>query len=234
MKKELTTKTLITKKSAKKIVKKKATVKKSVKTIATKETTIPIVKKIVKRTTKPQTPLLTLTDEEKKFLAQHTTLKLQIELVPQSCFFSNIRSVLKDSQWDTIRRSVYVKANYHCEICGEQGTKHPVECHEVWIYEEETTTQRLGFFQALCPLCHEVKHIGLALVRGNSERASNRFKEVNQLDKITSDKILSAVWKQWRLRTKQEWKFEIQKLTEYNIDITSLVDRSSLKRQISE
>lgn len=181
---------------------------------------------------KQQEERFIFTEEDKIFLSQHKNLKLQIELVPRSCFFSNIRSVLKKSQWDKIRNGIYSNASYRCQICGGQGTKHPVECHEVWIYEDETLIQRLEHFQAICPLCHEVKHLGLAGIRGNYVRATNRFIEVNEIDEDTANYIIEAVFKQWRIRSKQKWKFDIERLNEFEIDITSLVDKSILKRKL--
>ncbi|MFY9308127.1 MAG: hypothetical protein WAQ28_03655 [Bacteroidia bacterium] len=159
-----------------------------------------------------------LTEEEQRILQYHSTLKLQIELVPRSCFWLNVRSKTTKSQWDKIRLISYQKTNNLCAICGGRGTKHPVECHEVWIYDDTTMTQRLGFFQAICPLCHEVKHIGLARMRGNEERAFNRFKEINQLDEVMARQIKSAVFKQWNIRSMQEWKLDIEHLKEWNIE----------------
>src|SRR5579872_3039063 len=151
-----------------------------------------------------------ITNSEQISLDYHSTLKLQVELVPGSCFWSNVRSNVTRTQWDKIRHAVYQKANYTCEICGGKGTQHPVECHEVWVYDDVTLTQRLSFFQAICPLCHEVKHIGLAGVRGYGERATTRFQEVNALKKTSAEKILAAVWKQWRIRSRQEWILDIE------------------------
>ena len=176
--------------------KKKATSKRAVvKKTAKKKPT-----KTVAKSAQPQSsPAITLTTNEQKFLQYHHTLKLQIELVPRSCWWSNVRSNVTDKQWDNIRKPVYQKANFLCEICRERGTKYPVECHEVWIYDDTSLTQRLGFFQALCPLCHEVKHIGLAGVRGNGERAFNRFKIINQLSD-SARQIKSAVFTQWGIK----------------------------------
>lgn len=139
-------------------------------------------------------------------------MKLQIELVPSSCFWSNVRSNIKARQWDKIRKQVYQKANFLCEICGGKGTKHPVECHEVWVYEDITLTQRLSHFQALCPLCHEVKHLGFAGIRGNRERVFNRFKVINGLDENIAVEIKNAVFNQWRIRSQQKWDLNIDHL----------------------
>lgn len=176
------------------------------------------VKKEDSKTAQPTHSPISLTIEEQRYLEHHQTLRLQIELVPLRCFWSNVRSNVKKSQWDKIRRAVYQKANNVCEICGGIGTRHPVECHEVWIYDETTLTQRLNHFQSICPLCHEVKHIGRAGSLGNIERARNRFKEINGLDDITEDKIYLAVWRQWRIRSKQNWKLDIEHLREWGLN----------------
>ncbi|MCL5030633.1 MAG: hypothetical protein M1480_16600, partial [Bacteroidetes bacterium] len=173
---------------------------------------------------------LRLTEKDKQLLARHKTLKLQIELVPSSCWFSNTRKNVKQSEWDRIRKSVYAKANYLCEICGGKGTRHPVECHEVWIYNDNNLTQTLGSFQAICPLCHEVKHIGLAGILGNGDRALNRFKKVNRLSKETAEKIVSVVFKEWKLRSGQKWELNINLLKEFGIDINNLKSKGKLNK----
>lgn len=182
-------------------------------------------KKVAKTIQRPTRLPTVLTDMEMSLLKLHQTLKLQIELVPGSCWWSNVRSNVTNKQWDKIRKPVYAKANYKCEICGEKGTKHPVECHEVWIYDDTTLIQRLGHFQALCPLCHEVKHIGLAGVRGNGERAFNRFKTINQLDDNIASQIMSAVFRQWRIRSLQQWKLDIEHLKKYGLNPNELKDK---------
>jgi len=77
-------------------------------------------------------------------------LKLQIELCPSSCWYSNVRSILTKSQWDNVKKQVSSKAWDTCEICGGVGPKHPVECHEMWEYDTKTLTQKLVELIALC------------------------------------------------------------------------------------
>ena len=99
----------------------------------------------------PYDDYFTLTDVDNFFLHQHAKLKLQIELVPDSCIYSNVRAIIKRSQWDKLRKKIGEKSNFLCEICGGKGTLHPVECHEVWIYDEKVKTQRLNFLQSPAP-----------------------------------------------------------------------------------
>ena len=105
--------------------------------------------------------------------------KLTIELVPQSSFYSNVRSNVTKSEWDIIRKKCYKESNYKCEICDDVGPKHPVECHEIWEYDDENLIQKLTGFISLCPKCHSVKHIGLAQIQGRYDIAFKKLMEVN-------------------------------------------------------
>ena len=153
-----------------------------------------------------------LTSEEEWLLRTHQELKLQIELVPASCLWSNVRSNVGEDHWSHIRRIVFEKANFLCEICAGRGRRHPVECHDVWVFEKHSLTQRLHSFQALCPYCHEVKHLGLTGLRGNGKRAFARFVKLNQLDEQRAVKIENALFKQWEIRSDYYWKLDISHL----------------------
>ncbi|TSA29477.1 MAG: hypothetical protein D4R68_02285 [Ignavibacteriales bacterium] len=100
----------------------------------------------------------------------------------------------------------------------------------MWVYDDETLIQKLSFFQAICPLCHEVKHFGLAAILGNETRALDRFEKVNRLDKETAKKIMNVVIKERRIRSKQKWNLDITLLEEFEIDINNLQNKSKLKR----
>src|SRR5574337_1863360 len=91
-------------------------------------------------------------------------MKLTIELVPQTSWMNNVRAVLTTKRWDILRGIVADQAWNVCEICGGVGPKHPVECHEIWEYDEKNRTQKLAGMIALCPDCHMVKHFGFARV----------------------------------------------------------------------
>jgi len=43
--------------------------------------------------------------------------------------------------WDRLRRQVAAEAGERCEIFGGRGRRWPVECHEVWDYDEEHNVQ---------------------------------------------------------------------------------------------
>lgn len=135
--------------------------------------------------------------------------KLSISLVPRTSWFTNLRSILPPKKWDELRKSVYLRANYRCEICQGQGSRHPVECHEKWAYNEETKIQRLTGLIALCPACHEVVHIGLAQLRGRYQQALHHLAKVNDWSLEKAERYVQLKFEVWQRRSESEWTVDV-------------------------
>jgi len=107
---------------------------------------------------------------------------LTVELVPRSCWCSNVRTVATKDQWDTLRKATYKHYSHRCAVCGGKGPKWPVECHEMWQYDilPKGNTQKLRYLIALCPSCHEVKHFGRAQMVGRAEVALSHLMAINE------------------------------------------------------
>jgi len=134
---------------------------------------------------------------------------LTIELVPKTCHFKNVRSEVTVASWDKLRKECYKAANYTCEVCGGKGDNHPVECHEIWEYDDKRHTQTLAGLIALCPACHEVKHLGLAQIKGNYERALLHFVEVNDIPIEEAKDYIFTAFAQWAERSEYQWELDI-------------------------
>ena len=144
-------------------------------------------------------------------------VRLSVELVPASCWCENVRSVVTAREWDRLRKAVYARADNKCEICGEQGRRHPVECHEIWSYDDTTKVQRLERLIALCPSCHEVKHLGLAEVRGRARQAMLHLQRVNGWTEQQTIEYVAAQFDLWAARSKHAWKTELEKLNDHGV-----------------
>ena len=141
-------------------------------------------------------------------------MKLTIELVPKTTWLTNLRSHLTQAQWDVVRKKCYSKAGYRCEICAGKGNKHPVECHETWDFSEGKI-KLIGLI-ALCPSCHEVKHIGLAGIRGRGEIALRHFMKVNGVKRDVAEQYVREAFALYHERSKREnWELDVQYLEEY-------------------
>lgn len=136
-------------------------------------------------------------------------MTLTIELVPKTSWYTNVRSEVTDEEWDAIRRAVYRRADYQCEVCGGQGDDHPVECHEVWEYDDENHVQRLKRMIALCPDCHQVKHIGYASSQGKGHEAAEHLSEVNGWSLERAMEYINDSFEQWRERSQHDWDVDI-------------------------
>lgn len=145
-------------------------------------------------------------------------MKLEIELVPSSSFFNNLRSVLKKNEWDKIRKEVYKDAGYKCEICCGKGKNHPVECHEIWEYDNGV--QKLVRLIALCPSCHTVKHIGLAKINGYFEVAIKHLCKINKISKSEAYNYVNNSFDVWHERSNSKWKLDLSYIEEkYGIKV---------------
>ena len=103
--------------------------------------------------------------------------KLKFELVPDGCWYSNLRSILPKTEWGKIKKDAKTRANGSCSICGKKTDK--LDAHEVWSYDLENGIQKLENVIAVCKDCHSVIHIGYTQLKGNIERAEAHYMKVN-------------------------------------------------------
>ena len=143
---------------------------------------------------------------------QTTALKLTIELVPQTCWYSNVRSEVSPERWDLLRQKTYQKAKYRCEVCGGKGDRHPVECHEIWHYDDLNRVQTLKGLIALCPACHECKHIGYATTQGREDIAAKHLAKVNRWSDREANLYIERCFEIWIERSRFEWTLDISYL----------------------
>jgi len=151
--------------------------------------------------------------------------KLSIELIPKTCHYSNVRTTIKLSEWDKIRRHIYNLAGYKCQICKNigtlQGYKHNLECHEVWEYNDESQTQTLINLEALCPICHLTKHIGRAIAMKKSEICIRHLTKINKWTLAATDEYIKCSFDKHKERSKHKWTLDLSILNDepYNLNI---------------
>lgn len=157
--------------------------------------------------------------------------KLEIELIPNTCHYSNVRTMVTAAAWDKIRKLSYASANNKCEICGsdglKQGYKHRLECHEVWDYNNENKIQKLINLVSLCVVCHQVKHIGRAIAIGKETVCFNQLAKINNWNLTQITEHLKASFELHSERSKHEWTLDLSLLNEepYNLKINTTKKR---------
>lgn len=150
--------------------------------------------------------------------------RLSVELVPETAWWTNVRSNVPRKDWEKCKAFVRERSGNRCEICGGRGRRWPIECHEIWHYDDDNQVQTLVDLIALCPPCHEVKHIGHADVRGNFQYAFRHLMKVNEWQEDHAALYLAKVFEIWRMRSQMPWKLDITYLSMLGIS-TEVKDR---------
>lgn len=139
---------------------------------------------------------------------------LFVDLIPKSCWFTNVRSAIED--WGSLRKLVYERANHQCECC---QAKTPLEAHERWHYDDATKTQKLMRIIALCSACHETTHMGLASLKGHKERATQHLVKVTGMTNEQAQEHIKNAFTVWRERNRFQWHLNLSILTNSGIKL---------------
>lgn len=153
--------------------------------------------------------------------------RLTIELVPRSCWFDNVRSAVSSSDWAKLRKNTAKNAGWRCQICGGKGPQWPVECHEIWHYDDSNQQQTLVGLTSLCPSCHEVKHMGFSELRGKKEEAIAHLALVNGWSLNGAFDYVDEAFALWRKRSEHAWQLDISWLATQGISLKTEAKKES-------
>lgn len=139
---------------------------------------------------------------------ERKTYKLYFETVPEECWYSNLRTVLKPSDWDRVRKDAYARAGGKCSVCGRRNVR--LEAHEKWSYDDERALQKLEDVVALCHACHEVVHINRTQLMGRGMEAMEHFQKVNGCSQMEFHEALQESNAEYARRNRVEgWVTDI-------------------------
>lgn len=144
-----------------------------------------------------------------------TPPRLSIELVPCATWYWNLRSVLSKAQWDALRQATYRASGWRCDICGGRGRRWPVECHEIWEYDEQHRLQILQGLTSLCPACHLVKHFGFACTQGREAEARAWLKHVNGWNDAQVQAHIQEAFALMQRRDTPGWRLDLTWLRQH-------------------
>lgn len=149
--------------------------------------------------------------------------KLELELVPRSCWWSNVRSQVTKAEWEICKKFVAERSGRKCEICGGKGKKWPVECHEIWDYDSATATQTLVGLIALCPNCHHAKHIGRSSAVMTGREKLVLYNHICQVNGWTPSHLIHTVMPEafavWSIMSEVNWALDVSYLKELGIEL---------------
>ena len=153
---------------------------------------------------------------------------LFVDLVPRTAFFTNVRSAISPAFWDRVRKMVYRRAGYRCEMCGavrDRDAKQWLEAHERWRYlqhrESGRLVQRLERMLAACDLCHTATHWGHARVTGREQEALDHLMHVNGLERPAAWAHVDEAMRRYERRSQHVWELDLSILTAAGIEVVT-------------
>jgi hypothetical protein len=147
---------------------------------------------------------------------------LFVDLVPATCWFTNVRSCVSPKDWERLRRMITRRAGMRCEICGateDRQTRRWLEAHERWVYDPATGTQRLARLICLCTDCHVVTHFGFAQVRGLEEAAYLHLMSVTGMTRSEALVHVYEAFALWEARSDRTWELDLSMLTDAGVTV---------------
>jgi hypothetical protein len=84
---------------------------------------------------------------------------------------------------------------------------------------------------ALCPACHEVKHLGLAGLKGRGEVASAHLAKVNGWTADLAARYVDEAFAIWRTRSSKAWSLDVSALASSGVNQAIIAEASQVSAE---
>lgn len=138
--------------------------------------------------------------------ARRTVVPHVVDLIPSSSWCASLANMLTGSSWKVVRDVATARAGA-CEECGAMGV--PLECHEIWTYDEDAGIQTLRELRAVCGPCHETHHLGFASIRGRYAQTMLRLAALNRLMPSELGEYEAEVFARFDRRSSIAWSLDL-------------------------
>jgi len=177
-----------------------------------------------------------LEGEDRKYMSA-----LCVDLMPKTCWWTNLAHLLQPSEWTRLQRLVCTRANNTCETCGKEGLElQPERERHIegrWEYRSASQLQRLVRVLLLCDNCYYSTRMGLARIKDRSESATTHLTKIlNQPTKLVTQHIDEA-FQVWRDRSLCNWDVDLYILTASGFQliqpIPTATERATIGRRVT-
>jgi Domain of unknown function (DUF5710) len=137
---------------------------------------------------------------------------LFVDLVPSSCWFTNVRSCVSQRDWERLRMMITTRAGRRCEICHRGEDRESgrwLEAHERWDFDHQTKVQALRRLICLCTSCHTATHYGLAKLTGKDSEAFRHICRVTRLPARQVKDQIDLAFAVWQIRSLGTWELDL-------------------------
>jgi hypothetical protein len=141
---------------------------------------------------------------------------LFVDMVPSSCWFTNVRTCVSQQDWERLRRMITRRAGERCEVCGageDRAARRRLEAHERWAYDDASGVQTLRRIICLCGDCHLSTHLGYANVTGRADHALAHLRTVTGMTEAQVHHHVHSANQLWTARSGRIWSLDLSMLT---------------------
>lgn len=147
---------------------------------------------------------------------------LFVDMIPRSCWFTNIRTCVTPQDWERLARMIYRRAGHRCEACNappDRGGGRRLEAHERWAFDDATRVQVLRRLICLCNDCHLSTHLGFANVTGRAGQALAHLGAVTGMTPAEISRHVQAAGDLWTERSRHLWTLDLTILAEAGVAV---------------
>jgi hypothetical protein len=147
---------------------------------------------------------------------------LLVDLVPDPCWFTNVRTCVSVQDWERLRLMITRRAGHRCEACGrgeDRASRRWLEAHERWHYDEHTGVQALRRLVCLCSECHLSTHLGYANVTGRAGQALAHLATVTGMTPTEVSAHVQDAGQLWLRRSRRTWELDLSILTDAGVTL---------------
>lgn len=147
---------------------------------------------------------------------------LFVDMIPSSCWFTNVRSCVTQQDWERLSRMITRRAGQECEACGrgeDRALQRRLEAHERWAYDDRTGVQALRRLICLCSDCHLSTHLGRANITGRADQALAHLRAVTGMTDDEVSRHVQQAGEQWTRRSARVWTLDLTMLTDAGVTL---------------
>lgn len=133
-------------------------------------------------------------------------LKIIPVLVPKPLWRINAHALLAKETWHRIRCDTFARDNHLCVICGQ---RLPLECHEVFSYDDTTGIALLKKLESRCTDCHACNHLG-RLRKQSPEEFKQALIRIGSINKMRPGEVILLVKEAFRLHKTRTRPWEVR------------------------
>lgn len=147
---------------------------------------------------------------------------LFVDMIPRSCWFTNVRTCVSPQDWERLARMIYRRAGNRCEACSaplDRAAGRRLEAHERWHFDNATGVQALRRLICLCNDCHLSTHLGFANVTGRADQALAHLRAVTGMTHVETSRHIQDAGDLWTARSRRVWTLDVTMLTDAGVTL---------------